>query len=120
MSIREFYEIVGGNFDEALSRLMNEQFIKKFLKKFPADDSYFSLKSAIEQDKLEDAFRAAHTLKGVAYNLELKSLGDSASSLTEALRPGNEERRIPEDLKQMMKIIDTEYSKAVDAINNLD
>ena len=34
----------------------------------------------------ESAFRAAHTLKGVAQNLDFGDLGRSAAALTEALR----------------------------------
>lgn len=37
---------------------------------------------------LREAFRHAHTLKGVAQNLSLTSLAEAASVLTEALRAG--------------------------------
>ncbi len=39
-------------------------FIKKFVLKFLDDNSYANLKEAIAAGNVEEAFRAAHTLKG--------------------------------------------------------
>ena len=89
-TIAECYEELGGSYEEALGRLMKDSLIEKFIRKFPADDSYAQLQANLEEGNLEEAFRAVHTLKGVAYNLAFTRLGDAASDLTELLRPGNE------------------------------
>ncbi|MCF0112937.1 MAG: Hpt domain-containing protein [Bacilli bacterium] len=89
MTIAEFYSITGGDYREATSRLMNDALILRFIKKFPLDPSFASLEEALSRDATEEAFRHAHTLKGVAGNLAFARLASSASTVTEALRAGN-------------------------------
>lgn len=60
--------------------------IHRFIGKYPADTSWGSLESAINSQDWEAAFRAAHTLKGVAQNLGFQRLYLSSTALTEALR----------------------------------
>lgn len=55
-------------------------------RKVPGDTSWGSLESAIHSQDWEAAFRAAHTLKGVAQNLGFQKLYLSSTALTEALR----------------------------------
>lgn len=42
--------------------------------------------TAVRTQDAETAFRAAHTLKGVALNLGLTDLAEAAAAMTEALR----------------------------------
>ncbi len=86
MTIQEFYSAVGGDYNEVLSRLMNETIIRKFILKYENDDSFTMLKTALEQNDLPTAFRAAHTLKGVTASLGLGELNSVSSELTEVLR----------------------------------
>ena len=86
MTLRDCYAQMGGNYDDAVSRLMNESLMERFMKKFLSDPSFNDLKTAIDNNKREDAFRAAHTHKGVAANLAFTRLRDSSSLLTETLR----------------------------------
>ena len=84
--------------------------------KFQDDKSYENLQNALKEGDYEEAFRAAHTLKGVAQNLSFKNLGQSSSSLTEALRakkekPGQElVEKVAEDYEQVIKCIE-QYKK---------
>ncbi len=48
--------------------------------------SYEELRSACAEGRGEDAFRAAHTLKGVCSNLGFDRLYEASSALTEKLR----------------------------------
>ena len=62
----------------------------------------------------EEAFRAAHTLKGVCANLGFTQLFKVSSDLTEELRGGApDEAKLPELLEK----VSSEYKKTVDAIN---
>ena len=119
-TLAEVYEKAGGNYQDALERLMNDKLIDRFLKKFPSDESYAQLKDFLAAGNLDEAFRAVHTLKGVAYNLSLTRLGDAASELTEVLRPGHEELRSDEKIAELMAAIDTEYATSLAAIQELD
>ena len=48
--------------------------IQRFTLKFLEDQSYLQLKQALENKNYEDAFRSAHTLKGVCQNLSFDRL----------------------------------------------
>ena len=62
----------------------------------------------------KEAFRAAHTLKGVCANLSFNKLLDSSSRLTEELRPETDE--IPDTAKGMMAEVERDYEATVEAI----
>lgn len=87
MTVKEFYEVTGGDYQAALELFMKDELIKKFVLKFADDDSYPNLKRAVEQGDIQAAFQAAHTLKGVAANLNFTKLKQAVSVLTEQLRP---------------------------------
>lgn len=69
MNINECYQAMGADYEEVFGRLRNERLITKFVLKFPGDPSFSQLQSTLEEKNVEEAFRAAHTLKGVAQNL---------------------------------------------------
>ncbi len=89
MTIEECYNTLGGNYKNALSRLMNDNLIKRFILKFPADKSYENMVAAMEAHDADVAFREAHTLKGVSRNLAFDQLDSSVSEITELLRAGD-------------------------------
>ena len=74
MTIQECYEAIGGNYEEVLGRLQSEALIRRFTLKFLEDQSYLQLKQALENKNYEDAFRSAHTLKGVCQKLSFDRL----------------------------------------------
>lgn len=88
MTLKECYDALGGDFDEAMGRLRSERLVQKFVLKFLNDGSYTLLNSSFEQKDWGEAFRAAHTIKGVCQNLSFDVLGESSSELCEALRGG--------------------------------
>ena len=92
MTIQECYEAIGGNYEEVLGRLQSEALIRRFTLKFLEDQSYLQLKQALENKNYEDAFRGAHTLKGVCQNLSFDRLYEVSHELTELLRDGTGEQ----------------------------
>lgn len=89
----------------------NEALAEKFLKKFLGDESFGRLKTAIEEGNCEDAFKAVHTLKGVAGNLGLIELYRHAILMTEKLREGDMSNAA-EDYAMMEQT----YRKAIEVI----
>ena len=81
MTLQECYAAMGGNYEDAIGRLRS---VLKFL----ADGSYDLLCRSLEEKDYENAFRAAHTIKGVCQNLSLDKLQASSSRLCESLRHG--------------------------------
>ena len=78
---------MGIDYDDAMKRFMNnEDMYLSFLHRFKDDKSYQLMREALDQGHIQDAFEAAHTLKGVAGNLSLKRLYDRVCLLVEDLR----------------------------------
>ena len=81
MTTREFYESIGASYDSVLVRFGSEKMITKFAKRF-ADDT------TLEEKNAKEAFRMAHTLKGICSNLGFDELYKASYDLTEDLRDG--------------------------------
>lgn len=88
MTLQECYAAIGGSYEEVVGRLRSERLVQKFVLKFLSDGSYDLLCKSMEAEDYQEAFRAAHTIKGMCQNLSFTSLGNSSSQLSEALRGG--------------------------------
>ena len=86
MTLQEFYAQIGGSYADTVHRLCSESFVLHFVKKYPANPSFDELCEAVGRSDWESAFRAAHTLKGVAQNLGFDRLYAVSVPLTEAMR----------------------------------
>ena len=82
MDLRECYGIAGGNADSVLQRFRTEERIIKYLSMFLTDQSLRLLEVHLRSENYEEAFRMAHSLKGVCMNLGLLSLQAATSQLT--------------------------------------
>lgn len=122
MTIQECYDLMGGDYGEVAGRFVTEARVEKFAKMFLRDTSFEMLKQTMDQKDYKEAFRAAHTLKGVCQNLALKSLDGPVVELTDILRgyetldvSGEKGQRIEE----LMDVIETQYRVIVSAIEQL-
>ena len=88
MKLDEFFRCVGGDYGEAKARFQNDERIVRFLNMFLGDDSMQNLTNAMNTGDTTTAFRAVHTLKGVAQNLGFDGLYRAAFALTEEMRGG--------------------------------
>lgn len=109
MDLKEFYKKVGGNYDSIMGRLLKEERIKKYVFKFLDDTTFDTLCEKIEENNIEEAFRAAHTIKGLCQNLDLLTLYQSSNELTESLRNGKSDRA-DDILEQLKKDYELTYS----------
>lgn len=116
MNLKEFYDEVNGDYNDMLTRLVNEDLAKKIVKMFLNDPSFNDLTKGLEDKDPELAFRGAHTLKGVSLNLGLTALANKAIDMTEALRA----RVIPENYKEYYDSLKEEYNKVIEAIGKID
>lgn len=117
MDVKECYETFGGNYEECFSRLRTNERIVKFLLKMAEDGSYGLLVESLKERNIPEAFRAAHTLKGVCLNLSVTSLFNSSSRLTEALRDRAE---YGSDLEPLLAAVTEDYNRFKDCIEKLD
>jgi HPt (histidine-containing phosphotransfer) domain-containing protein len=116
MTLHECYDAMGADYNEVQSRLRTDERIQKFLLKLPADPSYQSLCTAMADKQVEEAFRAAHTLKGVSQNLSLTPLYHSAAALCDALRGKQDYDPSYEPLLEAVK---TDYAAVTGCIAQL-
>ena len=111
--IRAIYERIGADFDDVASRLGSPALVERFAGKFVQDESFSQLEDALAAHDAKAAFRAAHTLKGVALNLGLSNLAAPAVELTEALRPCGPEGV---DVEPLMATLRKAYNETVEAL----
>ena len=88
MTLREFYDMLGGDYAGTLGRMMKEDRMKKYLLRLPDSKDYTDCLNAFEAKDYDLAFRASHNLKGMALNLGLTKLAESSSELCESVRHG--------------------------------
>ena len=115
MTFQEFYQTIGGDYNEVLARLSSERLVQKFVLKFPNDGSYQLLRSALEAGDYAEAFRAAHTIKGICQNLGFTSLLASSSNLAEVLRSGE-----AVDASALAAQVAEDYERIISAIQALN
>jgi len=111
LTIQECYAALEGDYQEVVGRLYNETLVKKFVGKFLTDQSYQQLETTLKAENYEEAFRAAHTLKGVSQNLSFTKLYESSHEITEALRTQNYDLAA-----QLFARVEADYAQTVAAI----
>jgi HPt (histidine-containing phosphotransfer) domain-containing protein len=111
MTLQECYKAIDGSYEEVLRLMRSERLVQKFVLRFLEDKSYEMLCQALSEKDRAEAFRAAHTLKGVCQNLAFTRLQKSASTLTEALR----DAWAPDTL-QLAEQVHADYKDTVAAI----
>lgn len=114
MTLEECYKVCGGDYQEVLRRLQSEALIRRFLGKFLDDKSYEQIHVNLDKENYSEAFRAAHTLKGVCQNLGLGHLSESSIVVTESLRNGKQDVTA-----EMLTKLDENYKLTISAIQSL-
>lgn len=114
MTLKECYESLEGDYESVLSRLMAERIVQKFVLKFLSDSSFENLVNDMKNGNYNEAFREAHTLKGVCQNLSFTKLFLSSNQITEALREGKIDEAI-----SLLPQVEADYDQTVSAINGL-
>ncbi len=117
MDLREFFLLVGGDYDEITARLLSERIILKYVLRFKDDTSLEELRTAFEQKNTEVAFRIAHTLKGVCSTLGLGNLYKYSYELTEVLR--NQNNIDMKKAEELFLLVEKYYIETKDLINKL-
>ena len=119
MTEKEFYDQIGGSYEEARARLMRDALIRRFVLKFRDDPGFGELQAAAAAQDWDAAFRAAHSLKGVALNLAFARLGGSVSALTDLLRPQNRPQMNMTQVDLLLAEVEQEAAAVYAAIDQL-
>lgn len=116
MDLKEFYQGVGGDFENVLGRFGGmEAMVKRFLGKFAQDGSYQKLLDAVEQKDAKAIEAAAHTLKGVCSNLGISRLQELTEKIMFHVREGKPVDEVPAMLEPVKK----EYKEVIGKLEKL-
>ena len=120
MTIEEVYSNICGDYQGVIGRLMSEDRVKRFALKFLNDTSCNTLIDAIEREDAEEAFRAAHTLKGICINLGFDDLYRICSEITELLREKQDADCDFDECTRLLIQAKEKYDIVIDSIKRLD
>ncbi|MBQ4482245.1 MAG: Hpt domain-containing protein [Lachnospiraceae bacterium] len=97
----------GADTEDALARCMNNaDFYLMLVGKSLDDANYEKLKEMIAAKNFDEAFSAAHALKGVVTNLSLTPLATPIIEITEGLRAGKDM-----DYEPLLQTMDKELAR---------
>jgi len=120
MQLQECYDSIGGDYEEIKMRLGSDALIQRFALKFLKDSSYEKLGEALEKKDYGEAFRCAHTLKGVCQNLSFRCLSNSSGDLTELLRNFESAPVDEAACDRLWQQVSGDYSQVMDALRKLE
>lgn len=110
-------EKAGINYQEGLKRFAGKSALyEKYLLRFGQEPTFDQLKKAMAQEDYEEAFKAAHTMKGIVGNLSLNEFFELLKPFVEELRDQSD---IPSAKMHMSTLIE-EHDKLVEAIRQAE
>ena len=116
-SIREQLEAYGIDYEGTMNRFMgNESLYVRILKKLEADKNAERLQKSVAAQDWEEAFTAAHTLKGVAANMGLTPLLEAVNTIVEPLR----RKEIRSDYPQLSAAVMAQHKRILELVKELD
>ncbi len=105
-------EPYGIDYDEALDRFGgNAALYKRLAVKYLNDTHFVAFAAALQAEDYDEAYRQAHSLKGVAGNLSLTRLYNIASMVCECLR-NNE----PEAAAKFAPDLESAHHRAIEGL----
>ena len=116
MTVKECYEAMGADYDDVMGRLRKDERVQKFLLKVLDDKSFALLCSSLESRDMAEAFRAAHTMKGVSQNLSLMRLYHAANEMSELLR---DRQDYGADIEPVLEKVREDYELTIACIKQL-
>ena len=120
MTIKELYQNVGGDYDQAMRVLRMEKLMDKHVRKFPQNGVVEGLLEAVDGMDPTRLFEAAHAMKGVCANLGFVNLSDAASEIAEEFRPGKERKLSDDEVKSRIASIRETYERVIEGIRKYE
>lgn len=117
MTLKEFYAKVGGDYEDVCERLGGPEVVGSIVKMLLTDRHYMKCKQALMEKNADVAFCEAHALKGICLNLDIRSITEDATRLTDVLREG---QRDMDEVPAAFSALQSSYLDAIDALNELE
>ncbi len=120
MQLKELYDSINGDYEQALKVLRVEKLIDKHIRKLTKNGVVEDLIKAGESKDANELFEKAHAMKGVCANLGLTVLSDAASEISEEFRQGNKRGMTDEEVDEKLAYIAELYEKTVEGIQKYE
>ncbi|MBR3538439.1 MAG: Hpt domain-containing protein [Eubacterium sp.] len=120
MTLQELYQMIGGDYDQALRVLRVEKLIDKHIRKLPVNGVVENLLEAGKTMDPTQLFETAHAVKGITANLGLTELSAKASEIAEEYRPGNERTHTDDEIRELLAGISSLYHKTCEGIHQYE
>ena len=120
MTIKELYDRIGGNYDQAVRVMKSDRLIDKYVRKLTANQVAESLAEAGKTMDPVKLFESAHAMKGVCSNLGLEALANAVNEITEEFRPGNARRLSDADVQSRLDAIARQYQITAEGIRDYE
>ena len=120
MTLKELYEQIGGDYEQALRVLRMDKLIDKHIRKLPKGGVADALIAAGGTMDPTQLFETAHAVKGVCGNLGLTKMAEAASEITEEFRPGSSRKLSDEDIGARIRAFSELYAQAREGIERYE
>lgn len=120
MTLKELYDSIGGNYDQALRVLRVEKLINKHILKLAKNGVVNTLLEAGKTMDPTQLFETSHAVKGVCSNLGLTAIADAASEISEEYRPGNPRKFTDDEVREKISRIADMYKRTADGIRSYE
>ena len=120
MTIRDLYQNIDGDYDQAISVLRVDKLVDKHIRKLTGNGVVEELIDAGKRMDAAELFEKAHAVKGVCSNLGLTKLSGLASEVSEEFRPGNARKLTDGEVRKRLEQIEELYRKTADGIRRYD
>ncbi|MBP5193353.1 MAG: Hpt domain-containing protein [Clostridia bacterium] len=120
MTLKELYDLIGGDYDQAMKVLRLEKLIDKHIRKFPQNAVFSELSDAGEKMDGNRIFESAHAVKGICSNLGLTGVAALAAEVCDEFRPERERTLSDEQIRRKIREIGVLFDKASEGIRRYE
>ena len=120
MTLKELYQNIGGNYDQAIRVLLMEKLLDKHIRRLPRGGSVEALLAAGDTLDPTALFETSHAAKGICGNLGLTGLAAAASEISEEFRPGNPRKMTDDQVRAKLAEISALYAKTTEGIRRYE
>ena len=116
MTLQELYQVIGGDYNQAIRVLRMEKLLDKHIRKLTTNGVVEALLEAGETMDPTRLFESAHAMKGVCANLGLVGLAEAASRIAEEYRPGKSRTLGDAGVREILDQIAVQYQRTREGI----
>lgn len=120
MTLRELYQEIGGDYDQAMKVLRMEKLLDKHIRRFVKTSAIADLIEAGKTMEPVRLFETSHAVKGVCSNLGLTRIAGLASEISEEFRPGNQRTMSDEEVTEKLRMVGELFDRTTEGLRRYE